>query len=181
MRRLILAVAALALVLPAATQAQAWNGWWRSMETDWHRNNCWPEPFQAMDRAAVQAPFAVMVANGWQRQHTIDGHHFDPETNELTDQGRQKLYWILTQAPEERRTVFVLGSIDGDITRTRLDSVQQATARVVRQGPLPQVLVTNIDPQGASAARVHAMNQAAHESRPVPILPTMEAAGGSSQ
>lgn len=177
MRRLLLTIAALAILLPTGRQACAWGGFWHRMEVDFNRNQCWPEPFNQVDEASVRDPFAVMVANGWQRQHTMDAYHFNRETHQLTQQGRQKLQLILTQTPPERRTVFVLGDIDPQITRARIDSVQQATASIVSQGPLPQILVSNTAPRGMPASQVVTIHGRAQESAPDPVLPEMQSAG----
>ena len=74
---------------------------------DTKRRQCWPKPFTCPDREAVRAPFAVMVANGWQRQNMLADFHFEPGTTRLTEAGRLKVRSIVFDSPEQHRTVFV--------------------------------------------------------------------------
>ena len=178
-RTLLAALLGSILVVPSiSTPASAgWGEFCHGVKVDWHRNNCWPEPFVHADRQAARAPFGVMISNGWQRELTLASYHFDPITNQLNSAGDAKLVWILTQAPEHRRTVFVLRNLDREITATRLDAVQQRTAALLPEGALPDVLVTNTAPRGGSADYIDAINRQYREGIPAPVLPAMQAAG----
>ena len=77
------------------------------MARDTKRRNCWPKPFVCPDRQAVRAPFVVMVNNGWRFQNMLGDHHFASDTGELNEAGRIKVRWILTQAPQQHRSVYV--------------------------------------------------------------------------
>ena len=96
MRRFVCVLLVAGLALAATEQAQG--GWlgriWHNFTQDFHRNRAWPEPFIYADRDAVRAPFHIMVAKGWKRQNTLNSHHFDAESGELTDAGKRKLNWI---------------------------------------------------------------------------------------
>ena len=70
-------------------------------------NKMWPWPYVCADRVAVHEPFCIMVNNGWRRQNLLGPHHFNPNTNQLTTAGELRVQWILTQAPPERRNIFV--------------------------------------------------------------------------
>ena len=98
--------------------------WWNKMAADWHRVHCWPKPFDRADRTALQAPFSTMKNNGWRRQTTLGEHHFNWETEELNHAGNGQLRWILTQAPLNRRTVYVQQGKTATSTAARVDSVK---------------------------------------------------------
>ena len=74
-----------------------------AMERDYHRNQCWPEPFIAGDRAAVIVPFQIMADNAWQRQNLLCDYHFVEGTSELNNAGQYRLRWIIAKAPPQRR------------------------------------------------------------------------------
>lgn len=167
------------LAMLAASPASAeWGASWSRCRTDWHRNNCWPEPFSSVDRMAVRGPFAAMAANGWQRELTLAAYHFDTETHQLNSAGQSRLAWILTQAPEHRRSVFVLNHRDPSITATRMSNVQHQVSELVRNDTMPDVLVTTTAPRGISAGYVDSVHRQRQENQPAPILPAMELIGG---
>jgi hypothetical protein len=138
---------------------------------DFKRNNCWPRPFVLADRQATRAPFAVMVNKGWQRENTLGGYHFDPDTGELNDPGRRRVHWIVTQEIPSRRSVFVHRAMKPEVTLARIDSVQQWVAQIVPQGELPPVLETNVPAPGRSAEEVDRIRVDWLKSMPAPVLP----------
>ena len=72
MRRASLAcLITITLLTSASTALADWHEFWHRVKIDYHRNNCWPEPFIYADRRATRAPFQAMVNNGWQRQTTL--------------------------------------------------------------------------------------------------------------
>ncbi len=162
---------AFVVVLCCRTADAGWRESWDRFWLDFHRNNCYPEPFSHADRAAAGAPFAVMINNGWQRQNTLGNHHFDAETQQLTRAGELKLRWILTKTPPMRHSVFVLRGTSIDVTSVRVDSVQQATARIVASGPMPPIFETNVDPPGRPADQIDLIRKKAESEIPDPILP----------
>src|SRR5574340_671894 len=110
-----------------------------SVVTDFKRNNCFPEPFLAPDRAAVRMPFNIMVQNGWRLENTLGDHYFDEVTGELTNAGQNKIYWILNQAPKQHRTIFVQRTKSEAVTEQRLNLVRSLAAAYVPEGTVPQV------------------------------------------
>jgi hypothetical protein len=144
---------------------------------DVKRRQCWPKPFVCPDRQAVRAPFVVMVANGWQRQTTLsDYYHFDPTNGQLTEAGRLKVQWILTEAPECHRAVFVHNSLSPQETAARLKAVQELAFQIVPPGTMPVVLLTDVAPQGWPAAWVESVGEKFQKTIPDPRLPKAEAA-----
>jgi hypothetical protein len=150
----------------------------RSVARDTKRRNCWPEPFTRPDRYAVRSPFGVMVENGWRRQNLLGEHHFVAQGTELTEAGRMKVRWILTEAPAQHRTIYVQRAIKSDVTAARIDTVQQLAAELLPEGALPLVLETSIPVRGWPASRADMIGRKFDASTPDPRLPEDGSAGG---
>lgn len=158
MRRFVLGLmvcGAMGTSAAPAVAGDAWHDFWHGVKRDFHRNNCWPDPFVYPDRAGVIQPFAVQVQNGWRLQNLMADHHFDANSQQLTLAGKEKVRWILTQAPERFRTVFVQRGVSADQTATRVDSVQQFAANIMPAGELPAVEETNLAPRGWPAEEIN--------------------------
>ena len=166
-----------ALFLSAASAHADWHEFWHRVGVDFHRNNAWPEPFQSADRQIAREYFRIQVNNGWRMQNTIGRWFFDEETNQLNQAGEIKLRQVATQSPVHRRTVFVLMGTTPDVTARRVDSVQQTLARMLPDGPIPQVLLTDVDLEGGSGEYYDRVNSAYNNSVPSPRL---SAGGGGS-
>jgi len=149
----------------------------KSVWRDWKRNNCWPEPFVRPDRQAVRAAFAISIENGWRRQNLLSDFHFDMDTGKLTPAGEEKLRWILLEAPEQHRTIYVGRARTAQETAARINSIQKVGAEIVPDGPLPAVLETNIKPDGWPAERVDVIGRKFQDSIPDPRLPPTTGAG----
>lgn len=161
-----------ALVLSLANSSQAgWEEFWQDFHLHYHRNNAWPEPFQTMTRDVTRAPFVVMMNNGWQMQNTIHAAFFDPETQQLTQAGQQKVRWIVTESPRHRRTVYVNRGVTQQQTNIRIDAVQQWITRWVPRGELPPVLASNAVPPMHSGYYLDQMRSKSMENIPDPVLP----------
>jgi hypothetical protein len=165
-------------LIALTSNAHAQFGFWQCKKLDYERNKYWPEPFIHWDRQAARAPWAVMIDRGWELQNTVGDFHFDAETNQLTSAGEHKLQWIIHEAPLHRRTVFVQRGLTADQTATRIDAVQQAVARNLPEGPLPEVLATNMSPPGAPADEIDRVYRGRDAAQPAPVLPAAAATGG---
>src|SRR5690606_38490270 len=102
---------AAAVVMTLASSAAAMAGWrefYHQSKIDYRRSKEWPYPFVCADRMATRTPLAMQVDNGWRRQNTLGTEMFSIETGELTQAETHKVRWIVTQAPVQRRTVWVL-------------------------------------------------------------------------
>jgi hypothetical protein len=183
MRRWILACLATASLVAAAHPAQAqtwgdkWDKFWHRTKVDWHRNNAWPEPFISADRAAAREPFCIQTDNGWKMQNTVGSFLFD-DNHQLNRAGELLVKWIVTQAPQHRRAVFVLKADTADQTAARVASVNAAVAKYA--GPsVPPVMVTDTEPVGWSGAYIDAIAQQFQSTIPAPRLPN-NSGGGSS-
>lgn len=161
-----------------AAMAGDWHDFWERVHVDFHRNNAWPEPFLSADRAAQRQPFCIMTDNGWKMQNTVGTYLFDPNTQELNQAGELLVKWIVTQAPQHRRAVFVLRGDAPEHTTTRMESVQAAVAKYAG-GAMPPVMITDTEPPGWSAAYIDAMQTQFQRTVPTPRLPAATGSGGA--
>ncbi len=163
-----------------ATSAQAgWHEFWNRVHLDFHRNNCWPEPFESVDREAAKKPFEVMVRNGWRKETTLGDAFFHAESQKLTEGGVNRIHWILTQVPEGHRRVHVsIGRHHKDIEK-RIDSVQSTIAELLPGRPMPEVIATNIRFRQASGVYVNEIDTKTVETIPEPRLKPFQAAGAA--
>jgi hypothetical protein len=118
-----------------------------------------------------------MVQSGWRSQNTLGQHYFDRESNALNEAGEQKLYWIVTQAPEQFRTVYVTQALEAEASERRIDSVQQTLVKLLPDQPLPAVLPTTNEPRGWSADYIDAIDRKQQSTIPPPRLPAFRPAG----
>jgi hypothetical protein len=148
---------------------------WHQSKIDYRRLTDWPYPFRCADQMAVRQPLAMMVDNGWRRENTLGDELFAPDSNELTLAGQYKVKWTVTQAPVHRRTVWVLRAGSEEATAARIDSVQQTIAKIVVNGPLPEVLVIDTPPAGISGDYLNAIDRSMRSTVAPPRLPAMQA------
>jgi hypothetical protein len=180
-RSALAALAAVALVsLPASAGDQPVRRAWNNFCRDFHRNNCWPDPFIAPDRAAVRAPINVMVAQGWKVQNTLGDHHFEGDTAKLTEAGELKVRAILAQSPADFRTIFVLRADDPKLTADRIESTQHLATKLVQDGVPPQVVETTEKPRGTPAYYIDEVTRRYQSTTPDPRLPTDNDSSDSS-
>jgi hypothetical protein len=135
------------------------------------RNADWPWPYMCPDRMAVRQPFEMMICNGWRRQNLLGSHHFDHESNKLNTAGQLQVQWIMTQAPQAHRQIFVEQSISPTVTAQRIASAQGFARRVAIDGESPQVFDSHLMAEGRPAAIVNMTNVRFLESMPAPVLP----------
>lgn len=168
MKRTLLATLALAAAAPA-------NGFWLDefycyVEQRREENNHWPGQFVEADRAKAKAPFDIMIQNGWRRQNLLGSHHFNEDGTELTQAGRLRVQWILTQAPQQHRQIFVERSFTDGLTAARTECANNYAAQVA-QGDVGAAQDTHIVSDGRPAVTVDFVNTQFRENMPVPTLP----------
>lgn len=139
---------------------------------DW--NVVWPGPFIPPARNGVTAMYEAMANNGWQRQNLLGMHHFHEETNELTQAGRLKVQWILTQTPMNRRNIFVQRAGTAELTAQRIESIRTFTDSMSPSPGMANITDTHLVAEGHSAGMVDAVFTGFRENQPAPILPPAE-------
>ena len=140
-------------------------------------NRDWPAQYIPAARRGVHSFYDVMVHNGWRRQNLLGTYHFDPQTDELTDAGKLKVNWILSQTPHNRRTIYVQRGLAAEQTADRIASVQHwAGDRSPAIGTV-DVYDTHIVAEGRSAGTVDNVFTNFQTNQMPPVLP---ATSGSS-
>lgn len=166
------------LVTMGASSASAdWTEFWHNLHVGYHRNNAWPDPFNEVDAAQVIAPFEVMKHNGWKMHNTIGHELFRKGDGALLASGSTRVYWIATQAPAARRTVYVLRGATGAETSARVASVRETLANIHTNGAAPQVLITEVEPSSAPGDWAVKINRDRLEQLAAPRLPTSSSSG----
>ena len=115
--------------------------------------------------------FAVQRENGWKMHNTVGHVLFDPQSNCLTEAGKNHIRSILTDNPLDRRAVFVLQGPSPQHTAQRVESVQLAISALLPTGDLPAIYITDRDAPGSSGAYQTAVTRAMMTSLPSPRLP----------
>ncbi len=141
-----------------------------TVQRDWRRNNCWPQPFLPADRVAARASFETMVARGRERQNTFGDFHFEEEGRRLSDAGEAKLRTILAEASTTYRTVFVSGTASPEVTAARIEAIQRRIAALDPYDP-PHVFETGMSPAASSAEHADRMLRRFRDSMPDPRIP----------
>ena len=154
-----------------------------SIARDVKRRQCWPEPFDGLDRATVRAPFVIQVANGWQRQNMLGEFHFEPGSGQLTEAGRLKVRWILTAGPQQHRLLYVHTADQVEETSARIAAVQKLAGQITPNN-MPPVMPTSISDEGWPADQVDLIGRKFREKGipqlDLPGLPHGDSGSGSS-
>lgn len=146
-------------------------GFFHDYHASYVRNKQWPQPYVQYDRESVASPFVTMVHNGWRLQNLISEHHFKKDTAELNESGLLKIRWIVTQAPEKQRVVFVERGPATEATAARMRIVQGAAERFVVGSEIADVRETHITSHGWPGDYVDMINAKYKSSTKDPRLP----------
>lgn len=168
MRLFLAGITTLSLFYVSAPVEAGWP-WSHHAAVDKARNNAWPQPFRAADAAAVVAPFEIMKNNGWREHNTLGSIVFNNE-QDLSEAGLLKIDWIITQAPSNQRVIYVKSGRTPEQTATRVESVQLAVSQMLPTGPLPQIIVTDIEPPTSSGSYQTLIHRALVRTTPSPRL-----------
>jgi len=183
--RLILSIAlvmaGMLSCLNTAESGNKWNAFWKRSHGDFHQHRVWPRPFVRLDRESTQRPFEMMKNSGWRLHNTIYDPLFEEHTQELTDAGRLLVHWIVTQAPLNRRTVFIYRGTVYEQTQKRVASVTAAIRQVDIADSKPVVVITDVLPPDGSGEYYDAVERKFQESIPAPVLPNNTGNGDLGQ
>ncbi len=144
------------------------------------QNVIWPYQFTPSSKHSVYQFNAIQANAGWRRQNILGSYHFDPADNSLTQAGALKLKWILTQAPEHRRTVLVERGRNPEETGERLASVRDIAGGFQTEGGPMQLHDTHLLVEGHPAGYVDATFVGLQNNRRPPVLPPSGSAAGSA-
>ena len=160
----------------ASNASADWHSFWHNVHVGTQRNNAWPDPFNEADAMQVVAPFEVMKNNGWRVHNTIGHELFRDGDGALLASGNKRVEWIASQAPTNRRDVYVMRGRTAEETQARVASVRQSLTGLGTANP-PQVWVTDIEPTSASGAWATQINRSWLQELPAPKLPGTSASG----
>lgn len=146
----------------------------------YRENAMWPWPYVCPDRIAAREPFCVMINNGWRRENLLGAHHFIAETNQLNAAGQLRVQWIMTQAPPERRSIFVERSLDQGVSNQRMAAVQEYATQVAIDGRPPQITQTQLVSDGRPATVVDFTNTKFQQSMRMPVLPAAQSTSSAT-
>ncbi len=152
-----LLIAAIALECAAPLVAGELGEFLSSVARDTKRRNCWPEPFVYPDRQLTRQIMAIQVAAGWERQNLLSEFHFTADGTDLTEAGRMRVQWILTEAPEQHRQVFVHRANTPQETAARMQTVQKFVAQSAYNPSVPVLESTRTD-DGWPADRINTLS-----------------------
>lgn len=138
----------------------------------------WPRPYIPPARSAVCQTYNAMINNGWRRQNLLGDYHFNPETNELTNAGKLKVNWILSQAPVTRRSIFVQRGGQELATTARVSAVHDYAGNMSPSVGQIDVNDTHLVAEGHRASSVDSVFVGYETNRAVPRLPVIGAGGG---
>ncbi|MGV3485925.1 MAG: hypothetical protein ACO1RT_16030 [Planctomycetaceae bacterium] len=178
-RRALACSCVVAFVGMAREASADWHSFWHSVEVDYQRNNAWPQPFTDDSVRQTIAPFEVMKHNGWRLHNTIGHELFREGDGALLASGHRRVNWIASQAPADRRVIYVLRGRSAAETEARLASVRDTLSRVQINGPAPQLMITEIEPTTASGAWATQINRDWLEALPPPKLPSTSSTGAA--
>ncbi len=140
-----------------------------SIAKDTKRRNCWPAPFVYADRDMYHQVMAVQISAGWERQNLLSEFHFLPGGNELTEAGRMRVQWILNEAPELHRQIYVHRGNSPQETAMRMQAVQRVVDQSAYVANVPIIESTRTD-DGWPADRIDTIGKKAATSALDPKL-----------
>ncbi|QDV11524.1 hypothetical protein CA51_13930 [Rosistilla oblonga] len=166
------------IIIGLATTATAdWDSFWyhkkvamHNCKIDYLRNQSWPQPFLEHDAYKTRGPFQTMANNGWRLHNTLSHEVFRPDDSILTAVGRNRVHWIATQTPANRRHIYVLQARTPEETERRVASVEDALSGIVSNGNPPQVFVTSKEPTMGSGEWNATLSRMRREQMVVPKL-----------
>ena len=186
MNKMYIVAVALILALSAVTVSHAqcyecgqhgYGSAGEGFHAGYHANVEWPRQYIPAARHGMCQTFNTMINNGWRRQNLLGDYHFNPNTNQLTEAGKLKVNWILTQAPTHHRNIFVQRAKTEEQTADRIAAVHDDAAHInTSRGPF-RVHDTHIVAEGHRASAVDNVFVGYQDNRPLPVLP---ASTGSS-
>jgi hypothetical protein len=148
-----------------------------SCEEAYYQNSIWPRQYIAPSRRGICQSFDLMVENGWRRHNVLGRYHFDPNTGELSEAGRLKVEWILTQSAPNRRTIYIERTINQEQTAQRMESVQALAADL--SSGAADVRETYVRDHGHRASSVDAVFTGFGAAQMIPALPPSTSGGGA--
>lgn len=167
-------------LIVAANVHGEWHDWWDRWGTDFHRMNCWPEPFVSYDRQAARATFEPFIEAGWRTENTLLDPLFD-SNGQLTRAGKLRVREILMQYPPHRRALYIAAGATAEETQRRVDSVTQYAQTLTDQSIVVPVSVNFRVPRSGTGDYLNLVSERYRQNLPAPVLPRSGQAADSGQ
>jgi len=144
-----------------------------------HAEHYWPLPYICDDRQYVRTLIARQEDAGWVNNTTLYEYHFEPDTQELNRAGRLHILWVMRNAPQHRRILYVQTADNVRQTDLRLASTRVTTADIVGSAAPPPIIPRVTSPLGRNATEVDAIQRSNRDSQPVPRITSPLSGGGT--
>jgi hypothetical protein len=151
-----------------------------SCEETFFQNQIWPRQYINPSRRGICQSMERMIANGWRQQNLLGKFHFDESGQELSEAGRLKVEWILTQAPPHRRTIYVQRAAEQEQTAQRIEAVQELAANVAPSAGPADIQETHIRDDGRPAGQIDAVFVGFSQNQRAPSLTQGTSSSSSS-
>jgi hypothetical protein len=179
-KRLDLLCASLAIGM-IATQSVLGEDFFCHMHQGFERNRWWPQPFTEMDRSSVRNAFCINADHGYRKQNTLVDQLFDAESQQLNTAGEAYVRMIVSRSQVARRDIYVVRGPSEEATVARMDSVQQAVAKLAPRGAMPSVTISDRVPALSQGSITDVIRRQYDSSTPAPRIPAMEGSSSSSE
>jgi hypothetical protein len=150
----------------------------QTYKDSYYESSMWPRQYISPARRGICQSYELMIANGWRRHNLLGKYDFAVDGEGLSEAGRLRVQWILTQAPPNRRTIFVQRGVDVAQTAVRIEAVQELAASMSPSVGPADVQETYLRDDGHPASTVDAVFTGFSANQMAPVLP--ESGGGSS-
>ncbi|WP_157606192.1 hypothetical protein [Schlesneria paludicola] len=135
----------------------------------YHYAHYWPHPHNCEDQSYMRNLLDLQAAGGWVTATTLHDYHFNADTQQLTDGGRNHLLWVAQTVPAQHRTVYVAQGGTAEVGQSRVELAEQ----FYRESGIvnPPVILARFDSfEGRPAVEVDRIRQLELQSIPRPRL-----------
>jgi hypothetical protein len=135
------------------------------------RNSAWPLPFSCWDREHYYAIFNQQYAIGNQVAHTLTSEYFHPESNELNRAGELRVAWIMQNAPQADKQIFLYEDETGPTMDQRIASVREFTDRYYAHLGNAAIVKSQLLPHQIPATFQATYLRQYSQGQPDPVIP----------
>lgn len=135
----------------------------------YHHAHYWPHPYNCEDQAYVRNLWDMQASAGWTTATTLHDYYFDADSQDLNSAGRQQLFWVVTTAPQQHRTVFVAQAASAEASQMRVANVER-TIREFSPSSTPPVILRYEQFLGRPAQEIDQLRRLELQSMPRPRL-----------
>jgi hypothetical protein len=135
----------------------------------YHYTHYWPYPHSCEDEAYTRSIIDTQSNAGWTTATTLHDYHFNADTQQLTEGGRNHLLWIAMSVPAPFRTIYISQGTSRDTAQMRVDAAQEYMQEMGIENP-PPILARADMFEGRPAVEVDRIRQLELQAIPKPRL-----------